>query len=521
MPIVHRSPLADVEIPATSITAHVFERLDRFRDRVALIDGPSGRSYTYGALHDAITRAAGGLRAAGVGPGTVVAIMAPNVPEYAIAFHATVAAGGVVTSVNPTYGAEETAFQLRDAGAELLVTVGMFCDTAVAAAAESGVRTVYVLGDVPDGAPPLVAPFVALLGADPLAPVAVDPADLAALPYSSGTTGLPKGVMLTHANLVANLVQLERHLDMDTSDEVLMAVLPFFHIYGMQVIMNDGLRRGATLVTMPRFDLPQFLELIQRYRATRLFVVPPMVLALAKQPIVDDYDLSSVRTLFSGAAPLGPELAEEARARIGAPTIQGYGMTEMSPVSHASRFDDDRPGSIGILVASAEARVVDPETGEDLPVGADGEIWCRGPMVMRGYLNRPDATAETIDADGWLHTGDIGHVDADGFWYVVDRLKELIKYKGFQVPPAELEALLLTHPAVADCAVIGVPDEEAGEIPKAFVVTKPGQEVGAEALQEFVAGHVASYKQIRIVEFTEAIPKSPSGKILRRMLRDA
>jgi acyl-CoA synthetase (AMP-forming)/AMP-acid ligase II len=327
--------------------------------------------------------------------------------------------------------------------------------------------------------------------------------------------------MLTHANLVANLVQLERHLDMDTSDEVLMAVLPFFHIYGMQVIMNDGLRRGATLVTMPRFDLPQFLELIQRYRATRLFVVPPMVLALAKQPIVDDYDLSSVRTLFSGAAPLGPELAEEARARIGAPTIQGYGMTEMSPVSHASRFDDDRPGSIGILVASAEARVVDPETGEDLPVGADGEIWCRGPMVMRGYLNRPDATAETIDADGWLHTGDIGHVDADGFWYVVDRLKELIKYKGFQVPPAELEALLLTHPAVADCAVIGVPDEEAGEIPKAFVVTKPGQEVGAEALQEFVAGHVASYKQIRIVEFTEAIPKSPSGKILRRMLRDA
>ena len=519
--IVHRSPLADVEIPEASITGHVFEHVDRFRDRIAMIDGPTGRSYTYGALHDLIGRAAGGLQAAGVGPGTVVAVMAPNVPEYAIAFHGTVAAGGVVTSVNPTYGAEETAFQLRDAGAELLVTVGMFCDTAVAAATGSGVRRVFVIGDVPEGAPEIVAPFAALLTGPPIAPVAVAPDALAALPYSSGTTGLPKGVMLTHRNLVANLAQLERHLDMEAVDEVLMAVLPFFHIYGMQVIMNDGLRRGTTLVTMPRFDLPQFLELIQRYRATRLFVVPPMVLALAKHPVVDDYDLSSVQTLFSGAAPLGPELAEEARARIGAPTVQGYGMTEMSPVSHASRFDDDRPGSIGILVANAEARVVDPETGADLPVGADGEIWCRGPMVMHGYLGRPDATAETIDADGWLHTGDIGHVDADGFWYVVDRLKELIKYKGFQVPPAELEALLLTHPAVADCAVIGVPDEEAGELPKAFVVRKPGAEVSTEDLQEFVAGHVASYKQIRIVEFTEAIPKSPSGKILRRLLRDA
>ena len=303
--------------------------------------------------------------------------------------------------------------------------------------------------------------------------------------------------------------------------EVMMAVLPFFHIYGMQILMNDGLRRGATQITMPRFDLEQYLALIQEHRATRLFVVPPMVLALAKQPIVDQYDLSSVKSLFSGAAPLGPELAEEAHRRIGAPTAQGYGMTEMSPVSHACRFDDDKPGSIGILVASAEARVVDPESGEDLPAGADGEIWCRGPMVMKGYLNRPDATADTIDPDGWLHTGDIGHVDDDGFWYIVDRLKELIKYKGFQVPPAELEALLLSHPAVADCAVIGVPDEEAGEIPKAFVALKPGVECSATDIQEFVAGHVAHYKQVRIVEFVDAIPKSPSGKILRRMLRDA
>ena len=520
MSTIHRSPLGDVVIPDISVTAHVFGEAARYPDRVAMIDGPTGRSYTYSTLAGAVFLAAGGFRARGIGRGDVVAVMAPNLPEYAIAFHGVASAGGIVTSVNPTYGVEETHHQLADAGAQLLVTVPMFLGTAREAAVGTDVREILVLGDVPEDAGPGVAPFAELLAGAPLAPVAVDPDDVVALPYSSGTTGLPKGVMLTHRNLVANLVQVERHLVMD-DHEVMMAVLPFFHIYGMQIIMNDGLSRGATLVTMPRFALVQYLSLIQEHRATRLFVVPPMVLALARQPIVDDYDLSSVRTLFSGAAPLGAELAEEAHRRIGARAMQGYGMTEMSPVSHACRFDDDRPGSIGILAASTEARVVDPATGEDLGVGEDGEIWVRGPQVMPGYLNNPEATASTIDPEGWLHTGDIGHVDAEGYWYVVDRLKELIKVKGFQVAPAELEALLLTHPAVADCAVVGIPDEEAGEIPKAFVALIPGAECSAAAIQEFVAGHVAHYKQVRVVEFVDAIPKSPSGKILRRMLRDA
>ena len=519
MAIIHRSPRAAVEIPDRSITAHVFRHASEHPDRVALVDGPSGRSYTYSGLFGAVTLAAQGFRAEGIGTGDVVAVMAPNLPEYAIAFHGTVSAGGTVTSVNPTYGAEETAFQLGDAGAQILVTVAPFLETALAAAAESDVRRIVVIGDVPEGVPSTVIPFGALLDGPPLAPVAVEPDAVAALPYSSGTTGLPKGVMLTHRNLVANLVQFEDLLEMD-DHEVTMAVLPFFHIYGMQVIMNDGLQRGATLVTMPRFDLEQYLALIQEHRATRLFVVPPMILALARHPMVDGYDLSSVKSLFSGAAPLGPELAEEAHRRIGAPTAQGYGMTEMSPVSHGCRFGDDKPGSIGILVANAEARVVDPASGDDLPVGEDGELWCRGPMVMRGYLNNPEATASTIDADGWLHTGDIGHVADDGYWYVVDRLKELIKVKGFQVPPAELEALLLTHPAVADCAVIGIPDDEAGEVPKAFVARKPDATCSASDIQEFVAAHVATYKRIHTVVFVDAIPKSPSGKILRRMLRD-
>jgi 4-coumarate--CoA ligase len=514
MTAIHRSPFPDVEIPDVPITAYVFAGVETRADRIALVDGPSGRCVTYGTLVDAISRCAGGLAARGIRHGDVVALLAPNLPEYAVVFHGAARAGAVVTSVNPTYGPEETRFQLQDANARILVTVPPCLDTARAAVDGTAVREVVVIGEA-DGATPLTD----LLAHDPLGQVAVDPHDLAALPYSSGTTGLSKGVMLTHRNLVANLAQIEHHLAMG-DDEVYIAVLPFFHIYGMQVLMNDGLRRGAKLVTMGRFDLVQFLELVQEHRATRLFVVPPIVLALAKHPVVADFDLSSVRSVLSGAAPLGPQLAAEASARIGVPVVQGYGMTELSPVSHATPWDRDAPpGSIGVLVANAQARVVDPVTGEDVDAGQDGELWIRGPMVMKGYLNNPEATAATIDAEGWLHTGDIGHVDAEGWWYVVDRLKELIKVKGFQVPPAELEALLLTHPAVADVAVVGIPDDEAGEIPKAFVVCAPGAEVSAQELQEHVGAHVATYKRIHAVEFVDTIPKSPSGKILRRMLR--
>jgi 4-coumarate--CoA ligase len=242
-------------------------------------------------------------------------------------------------------------------------------------------------------------------------------------------------------------------------------------------------------------------------------------LALAKQPIVSNYDLSSLRIVMSGAAPLGAELAAEASERIGASVIQGYGMTELSPVTHVCPVGDSRPGSIGVLLPNCEARLVDPDTGDDVSSGSPGELWLRGPMVMKGYLNNEEATTATIDDDDWLHTGDIAEVDGDGHFKIVDRVKELIKYKGFQVPPAELEALLLTHPAIADCAVIPVDDEEAGEIPKAFVVTKPDHVLDAAAVMAFVAEHVASYKQVREVEFIDEVPKSASGKILRRLLK--
>ncbi len=513
--IIHRSPLPDVDIPDVTITDYVLREAARVPDRPALIDGPTGRSYTYAQLSGAIAAFAGGLKARGLGPGSTIALMSPNIPEFAIVFHGAAVAGVAVSTINPTYTAEEVAFQLKDSGSSLLITVAMFAETAVRAAQDSGVGEVLIIGDPPEG----LASFTTLMG-DPIAQVAVDPRDqIVVLPYSSGTTGFPKGVMLTHHNLVSNLVQCEGALGVEDG-EVVLAVLPFFHIYGMQVLMNFFLSRGSTIVTVPRFDLEQCLDLIQQHRITRLFAVPPIVLALAKHPIIDSYDLSSLKQVFSGAAPLGAELAQEASARIDCEVVQGYGMTEMSPVSHVTRMGDFKPGTCGVTVANTECRIVDAEGGEDQGVGAVGELWVRGPQVMKGYLNNAEATALTIDEDGWLHTGDVAFIDEDGHMTIVDRVKELIKFKGFQIAPAELEALLLTHPGIADAAVVGVPDEEAGERPRAFVVVKDGHQVTADDITAFTAEHVATYKVVHDVVFTEAIPKSASGKILRRMLRD-
>lgn len=512
---VLKSRESDVDIPNLTVTEYVLRHAKRLADKAAFIDGPTGRVLTYGALERGIQSLAGGLKARGVGPGTTWALMAPNVPEYAIVFHGLAYAGATVTTLNPTYGANEIAFQLKDAGATGLITVGAFMEVARAAADEAGIDQVFVIGPSPDDTPS----FTELMGLPLGEPVAVDPAEhVVALPYSSGTTGFPKGVMLTHRNLVANLAQAEGHLSL-REDDVAFAVLPFFHIYGMTVLMNFAVATGCTVVSVPRFDLPQMLELVQTHRITRLYLVPPIVLALAKHPIIDHYDLSSVREIFSGAAPLSGELAEAAAGRLSCAIGQGYGMTELSPVSHAVQEGNYKPGSVGTMIPNTEARLVDPITGDDVPAGGAGELWIRGPQVMKGYLNNPEATAATVDEHGWLHTGDVAQFDHDGHFYIVDRLKELIKYKGFQVPPAELEAILLNDPRVADVAVIGIPDDEVGELPKAFVVPAPGISLDENAVKSIVSAHLASYKQVRLVEFIDVIPKSASGKILRRELR--
>jgi acyl-CoA synthetase (AMP-forming)/AMP-acid ligase II len=512
--MIYRGPEPDVEMPEADVTSFVLEHAGERAGKPALIDGPSGRELTYGALRDAARRLAAGLAGRGFGKGDVLAVYMPNLPEYAIAFHGAAAAGGASTTVNPLYTANELSHQLEDSRARFLVTVPPLLDAAREAATRAGAEEVFVAGKA-EGTSPLAA----LLG-DPgdAPPRAIDPGDdLAVLPYSSGTTGMPKGVMLTHRNLVANLCQVQAVFPIEARD-TLIGVLPFFHIYGMTVIMNQGLRAGATIVTMPRFDLAQFLELIERHRVTRAYVVPPIALALAKHPAVETRDLSSIEVIMSGAAPLGAELIEQVADRIGCKVIQGYGLTETSPVTHAIRpAGENRPGTIGQPVPGTECRVVDPVSGADVGEGERGELWIRGPQVMRGYLNNPGATEATIDGEGWLHTGDVATVDGDSYFRIVDRLKELIKYKGFQVAPAELEALIIGHSKVRDVAVVGVPDEEAGELPKAYVVAANDGLDPAE-LMAWIAERVAPQKRVRVVETIDEIPKSPSGKILRRKL---
>jgi acyl-CoA synthetase (AMP-forming)/AMP-acid ligase II len=527
------SPYPDVEIPDLSVPAYVLSAGGAQPDAPALVDGLSGDTITHGQLAAYVDRVAAALHARGLRKGDVVAVFCPNTPWYPVVFHGIAAAGCVSSPINSLYTPDEIAFQLRDSGAKVLITVSPFLDRAQAAVAQAPVDEVVVM----DGAEGH-ASLLDLLSSDaPSVQVDIDPAeDLVTLPYSSGTTGLPKGVMLTHRNLVANVLQMRPIMNAHDGDERIIAVLPFFHIYGLTVLMNQGLVAG-TVVTLPRFDLEDFLRVIQDQRITRAFVAPPIVLALAKHPLVDQYDLSSLRTITSGAAPLdeGLALAAEQRLRKGASegvTIgQGYGMTELSPVSHSTPDAGMEPpgfsgpvpkGSVGVPVPNTECRLIDPATGEDVGPGERGELWVRGPQVMKGYLNNPQATADTLDDEGWLHTGDVAVVDEQGVYTVVDRVKELIKYKGYQVAPAELEAVLIGHPEIADAAVIGVKDTESGEeLPKAFVVRAAGSELTAEAVIDYMAAKVAPHKKVRLVEFIEQVPKSSAGKILRKELKAA
>jgi acyl-CoA synthetase (AMP-forming)/AMP-acid ligase II len=511
-----RSPHPDIQVPNVPLPELLFANVGSVAPQTAIVDGPSGRGYTYGQLADLTGRAAAALVRRGLRKGDKLAILSPNLPEYAIAVHAVMRAGGTVTTMNPLYTGQEIEHQLHDAEARFLLTVPVFLEKAAAAAARCGIERIFVFGES-EGA----EPFANLMAEDGPAPeVPIDPAeDVAAMLYSSGTTGLPKGVMLTHRNLVAALMQCDRLLGEGPATSLLF--LPMFHIFGFHAVANFELLKRGTIVTMPRFDLEQMLSLIATHRIERVCAVPPIVLALVKSPLVDQYDLSSLKLIFSGAAPLDESLAAACERRLKTCMVrQGYGLTETSPPVCGHPLQGDRVchGSVGELVANTEAKLVDLATGEEAAPGEPGELWVRGPQVMKGYYRNPGATRSMVADGGWLRTGDIARLDEYGWLYIVDRAKELIKYKGLQIAPAELEAVLLSHPSIADAAVIGIPDDEAGEVPKAFVVRK--EDITAEQIQQFVASQVAPYKKIRQIEFLEAIPKSPSGKILRRILRD-
>ena len=526
---VVRSRRPAVAVDDVTVPEYLLDHAAARPDAPAVVDGPSGRVVTYRELRRDVRRVAAGMRARGLAPGGVVAVVAPNRPEWLVACLGAMTAGGVVSGINPLYTADEIAAQLRDGRARFVVTVPMFLPPVRAAVAQQAETQpaetvgIVVIGegdgeiayddvlagashDVPDDGPGRLAPLTA-----------VDPGtDLALLPYSSGTTGLAKGVMLTHRAIVTHTAQALALMGVTPEDRSI-AVAPFFHAVGFAVVAAVSLRAGAAIVTLPRFDVEAYLAAIAEHRVTVAVVVPPIVLAMARHPAVARHDLSSLRLVGCGAAPLGAELQQECARRIGVPVGQGYGMTEA--VAAITLFDAAVPvvaGSCGVLVPGTEARIVDPETGADREAGETGELWARGPQLMAGYLGLAGASAATIDAEGWLHTGDLARFDADGNLFVEDRLKELIKVKGLQVAPAELEAVLREHPGVADAAVIPVDDDRAGQRPKAVVVAAEG--VGAAEIVAFVAARVAPHKRVTEVAFVDAIPVSPSGKILRRVL---
>jgi acyl-CoA synthetase (AMP-forming)/AMP-acid ligase II len=498
------SPSAAPAIPEVSLPRFVMRDWPRFGDKLAVIDASSGRSVSYCDLAAAVRQAASTLLATGVARGDVLALCCPNSPEFVITIYGALTAGAVVSTMSPDANEAEAAAQLKDCNARWIATTPELARMLSRTAARGSTQLLMV-GDSHTASHPLrQAP-------------AIVPDELAVLLRSSGTTGLPKSVMLTHRNLVAGLVSL-RAPEPVSKEDVILAALPLCHIAGLQVVLGSALSAGATVVTLPKFELKAFLGAIERYRVTRIVVAPPIVLALAKHPLVDRYDLSSLRALASGAAPLGGDLARTAARRVGCRIRQGYGMTEMGAICMAPDDGPDRPDSIGPPLPGVQCRIVDPATGADVTPGQVGELLARSPAQMRGYLGDEEATAATIDDQGWLHTGDIVRTDPNGWLHVVDRVKELIKYKGRQVAPAELEQVLLSHPAVADAAVIGCPDVEAGEIPKALVVARG--DVEPAELVAFVAPRVSPHKRIRRIEFVAEIPKSPSGKILRRVLRE-
>ncbi|CAL9221722.1 unnamed protein product [Arabidopsis halleri] len=524
--VIFRSKLPDIYIPNhLPLHDYIFENISEFAAKPCLINGPTGEVYTYADVHAISRKLAAGLQIVGVNQHDVVMLLLPNSPEVVLTFLAASLIGAITTSANPFFTPAEISKQAKASAAKLIVTQSRYFDK-IKNLQNDGVLIVCTESDIiPENC---IRISELTMAGDLRVNSEISPDDVVALPFSSGTTGLPKGVMLTHKGLVTSVAQQvdgENPNLYFNRDDVILCVLPMFHIYALNSIMLCSLRVGATILIMPKFEITLLLEQIQRCKVTVAMVVPPIVLAIAKSPETEKYDLSSVRMVKSGAAPLGKELEDAISAKFpNAKLGQGYGMTEAGPVLAMSLGFAKEPfpvksGACGTVVRNAEMKILDPDTGDSLPRNQAGEICIRGNQIMKGYLNDPVATASTIDQDGWLHTGDVGFIDDDDELFIVDRLKELIKYKGFQVAPAELESLLIGHPEINDVAVVAMKEEDAGEVPVAFVVRTKESNISEDEIKEFVSKQVVFYKRINKVFFTDSIPKAPSGKILRKDLR--
>jgi len=520
----------------------LFERKEKpFPDnKVIYLDPYTQRSYTYIQVKNAAIQFGEGLKALWDWQrGDVLAFYTPNCIDTPAITWGCHWAGGVISPANPNYTVEELTFQLKDSGARAIVTQLPFIKNAQEAAKKAGIALdkVIVMGDQKD-LTYRVKHFTSVFNAAGTSRYrrtkASKPAeDLAFLVYSSGTTGHPKGVMLTHRNIVANTMMIKageagrlQSTGGPTGEgDKLLAFLPFFHIYGLTCLIHQSILSGLQLVVMPKFELEDFCRFIQEFRITFAYVVPPVLLQLSKHPLVDKYNLSSIRMMNSGAAPLTRELVESVYKRLNIPVKQGYGLSETSPTTHSQPWEDwDKTiGSVGTLLPYQTAKYMSAEENE-MPVGEVGELWIKGPNVFKGYLNNPESTSHALTADGYFKTGDVGYQDKDGNFYITDRIKELIKYKGFQVPPAELEGILVSHPDIEDVGVIGVYSKDhASELPRAYVVPRDGLAKTNKTAQDIVKWldkKVANHKRLRGgVRFVDEIPKSVSGKILRRQLK--
>jgi acyl-CoA synthetase (AMP-forming)/AMP-acid ligase II len=503
----------------------ILQSCQRNASKTALVDSSCGRRVSFAEYASLLESLARGLISAGLTPGDVLAIFLPNSWEFAIAYHAATLAGAIPTPLNPAYREREVRFQLENSGATFLITDAPLLE-GINLGGLSALRRVFTTRQEGGGSEPfanLLRPSTANFPE----PAQDSTQTIAALPYSSGTTGLPKGVMLSHHNLVANVYQLlgANGTPLRPADTML-CFLPLYHIYGLTVALTLSVTLGSTLVLMPRFDVQKLCALLTAESVTMMPMVPPAINALcqaAESGILPKNH--KVRWIKSGAAPLAPELPRRLTDLTGILVLQGYGMTEASPVTHSGYLAPPemyRPASVGHPLALTDCRILDLNDQEAAP-GEPGELVMRGPQFMLGYWKEPQATAAVL-RDGWYFSGDIVRTDAEGFYYVLDRRKEMIKYKGFPVAPAEIEAILLEHPAVRDCGVVAKPDSEAGEIPCAFVVVHdnftPSDALDQE-LRGFVAERLAHHKQPREIRFVDALPRNPSGKILRRELRKA
>ncbi|KPV52196.1 long-chain fatty acid--CoA ligase [Kouleothrix aurantiaca] len=546
-----------VDVPAATLDTFLTESARKYPYNTAtnfvlsyLLGGryTVGGEMTYRQLNEQVDRFANALYQLGVRKGDRVALMLPNSPQFVIAFFATVKLGAVVVNNNPTYTARELKHQLEDSGAETIVILNLFWPRLKEVQAETPVKRVIVthifdtLGfpssmlvkakqrkdpawvDVPAG-PNLFfyKDLMAKYGPN-LPQVSISPDDTALFQYTGGTTGLPKAAMLTHRNLVANTAQVASWLtNTQPGAEKMMAAIPFFHVYGMTVSMLFAILIGAEIIIVPNpRPIDNVMNVIQKERASLFPGVPAMYIGIVNHPRVADYDLKSVKACISGSAPLPMEVQEKFGQITGGRLVEGFGMTEASPVTHCNPvFGTRKNGSIGIPMPSTEAKIIDLDNGEELPIGGEqqGELCVRGPQVMAGYWNQPGETSETVDADGWLHTGDICKTDSDGSFYIVDRKKDMIIASGFKVLPRDVEEVLFMHPQVLEAVVVGIRHPTRGDdTVKAYVVAKEGQQPSADEIKQFCKQHLAPYKVPRDIEFRTELPKTMVGKVLRRVL---